>query len=58
MGYHVKTVLITAHVSRHNSERDAEDDAAWADFRRKVGELAEREEYRDLDISFVGLGNP
>ena len=47
-----KQATLTAHarLSKHDTEQDDRDRAAWADFTQAVRELSRRPQYADLDI--------
>jgi hypothetical protein len=48
MGREAVGMRYSATVSRHNSERDAEDDALWADFRGRVRAIADEPKYEPI----------
>lgn len=48
MGYDVVRLAVEARVSRHNDERDREDDAAWEAFQGDVRILMQGLRYRHL----------
>jgi len=44
MGYDSRMIEVHAYVSRHNSERDAEDDAAFEAMRAEIAEIVAKYE--------------
>ena len=44
MGYHAEGFRISVRLSRHNDERDSQDDKMWSDFKEDVEQLVQ--EYR------------
>lgn len=51
MGRNTVSIEATARLSAHNDEQDDIDMQAWDRFKAAVRELAEREEFRDIDIT-------
>lgn len=54
MGYDQVGLTIHAHVSRHNSPKDAEHDRRWAELAARVREIAEDPAYRNLNVIYMG----
>lgn len=50
MGRKAVDLTITARLSSHNDEQDDEDRRHWEEFAQQVRALAERPEYRDIEI--------
>lgn len=50
MGRKTPKISVTARLSAHNDEQDDIDLRTWERFKREVQQLAEREEYRDIDV--------
>lgn len=48
MGADITRLVYQARVSRHNSPRDAEDDALWADFCARVQAIADEPQYERI----------
>lgn len=53
MGRDSVEIKIVALLSRHNSEQDAEDDAAWAHFQDRLKELTEQPRYSNIGVWIV-----
>lgn len=50
MGYNQVAFTVTARLSSHNDERDAQDEAQWEAFQARVRETAEAPEFAGIDI--------
>jgi hypothetical protein len=51
MGRNPVSIEVTARLSAHNDEQDDIDMEAWERFVAAVRQLANREEYRDINVS-------
>lgn len=58
MGWDRVRLEITGQVSRHNSDQDLKDDAAWEEFANRVRAIASEHRYADLDLEVYGAGGP
>ncbi len=56
MGRITAELTITASLSDHNSDEDAADRGTWARFAAEVRSLAEKPEYRELEIDVTETG--
>lgn len=54
MGWDRKEIQIRGHVSRHNSERDASDDALWTELAERVAQVVEDPKFAPLNILVNG----
>lgn len=57
MGYEQKDVRVMAVVSRHNSPRDAEDAALWAEMVSRLREVCDDPRYARLNVMADGLSD-
>ena len=55
MGYLHVELTVAAHVSRHNSSRDARDNRAWNRFIDQVQALAAQPEYAEINLMVVAF---
>lgn len=54
MGWDSRTLEITGHVSRHNSQQDKDDDADWEEFVERVNCIAKEHRYEKLNLMVIG----
>lgn len=57
MGRRTGKITAYATLSNHHDEQDEIDARAWKEFMRQVRELAEREEFKELDITVEDGGS-
>lgn len=51
MGYDQKRILITARVSRHNSEQDQIDDGLFDELANRIRQIAAEPQYEGIELS-------
>ena len=49
MGYDYKEYTVCAHVSRHNSPKDEEHDALWAEMIERIKKIVNDPKYQPID---------
>jgi hypothetical protein len=50
MGYHTEGFRISVTMSRHNDERDSQDDKMWSDFKEDVEQLIKEYQRAGLQV--------
>jgi hypothetical protein len=56
MGFTEASLTAAGRLSRHNEERDAEHNRLWDEFRRRVTELAESDEFAPISVTITEAG--
>lgn len=54
MGYEQKKIEIWASVSRHNSDRDVQDNRLWADLAARVRAIVSDPLYASINVDAMG----